>query len=355
MKERSRDVAIGLTVLGALVLLAAMIVIFAGVPQILQGGYRVRILMDGTYDMHEGDSIHLRGLRVGRVTRIAFTEDDPARGVTLTAHVNHGIDLPGNTKAYIYTKGFVGGAYMELKPEGAAGINPRTGRPYETLPTDGSAVMEGRQRGMDLLPEDLTRDLRATMEAIGSLARNLNEAIAPSPPEAPPTTGSAPATASAPAPAGLRTTMAKLDAALQSVTTILGDPQNQANFKESLANLTQATSKASEAMQALKDFAAQASSTVQDVGAQAGKTMEKFADLAVKLIEAADTMSGVMTALNQAVAKINAGEGTVGKLVSDPKLYNDLVAATEQLTELMKEMRQMVMKWDKQGLPLKLK
>ena len=43
-----------------------------------------------------------------------------------------------------------------------------------------------------------------------------------------------------------------------------------------------------------------------------------------------------------------------GALINDPKLYNNLVEATRQMGQLMKEMRELVNKWKEQGLFLKL-
>lgn len=43
MKESTRNIAIGLTVIAALVLLGGMILIFAGLPGPLQTGYKIKL------------------------------------------------------------------------------------------------------------------------------------------------------------------------------------------------------------------------------------------------------------------------------------------------------------------------
>lgn len=55
-----------------------------------------------------------------------------------------------------------------------------------------------------------------------------------------------------------------------------------------------------------------------------GTTMVKLDDVMGKAAQAFDR-------LNQTMDKMNQGEGTAGKLISDPKLYDNLVTLTEQL------------------------
>ena len=53
--------------------------------------------------------------------------------------------------------------------------------------------------------------------------------------------------------------------------------------------------------------------------------------------------------------KIESGEGSAGKFINDPKLYNNLIEVSDQMTQLLKEFRQLVKKWKASGLEIKLK
>ena len=55
MTERTHNIAVGLTVLVALTLLAGLIVLFTGLPWFLQRGYDIKIAADKTHDVHPGD------------------------------------------------------------------------------------------------------------------------------------------------------------------------------------------------------------------------------------------------------------------------------------------------------------
>jgi len=96
MTEHTRNLAVGLTVIVALGLLGALIVIFAGVPGALKGGYEIKMHFYGTGDAHEGDFVHLMGIRVGRITDIRFkNEQDPREGVLFTASIDGDAKIPG--------------------------------------------------------------------------------------------------------------------------------------------------------------------------------------------------------------------------------------------------------------------
>ena len=368
MSERIRNVAVGITVVVALLLLAVMILIFTTLPAAFQGGYPVPMLSDSTHDVEPGLPVHFAGLRVGYVRDIRYTDPhDPTRGVTLTVRIDRAIRLPGNTAAYIYTKGFVGSAYVELKASGPAHTDPRTGKPLAYLPTDGSVALQVVHEGGGLIPDELKsaiEDLRSGFKDLGTLARNLNDLLVPPPPAAAPPEGNAPATASAPAPpaADLRATLAKLGKALDGLAVMAGDPQNQANLKTSLANLAQVSGQAAELMQSLKATLAQAGDTLRKADAAVGTvtTMATKAggtldELAPKLMDGMDKLATLLTALNRVAGKLETADGTAGKLLNDPKLYNTLLEIASQLTSLVKEFRVLTETWEKNGVGIKLK
>ena len=134
MTENARNILIGLTVLVALALLGGMILIFAGLPGPFQTGYRIRLRFASTGNAQEGDTVHLNGLPVGKITEIHFADGDPRKGVTMVARIDRGVSIPANVRAYISGKGLAGGAFVDLKPEGPDRIDPKTGKPMDLQP-----------------------------------------------------------------------------------------------------------------------------------------------------------------------------------------------------------------------------
>lgn len=304
MTPNARNIAVGLTVIVALAMLGGMILIFAGLPQMFQAGYEIKIKFDATYDAYEGDPIHLIGMRVGRITKIRFSDPaDPARGVTFTARIDSDVRLPGNVKAFLFTKGLIGSAYVELKPDGPEQLDPSTGKPIKFLPTDRVTIIEGVHIGSGLLPEELTPALKG----LSKLADNLNRLIAPKPPDAPTTTQAAGA------PGGLEGTIEKLNATLD----------------------------------ALKNFAVDARESTRQLSKTASTAEGRINELAEKLIENAEKISTLMTVMNKTVMKIESGKGTAGLLINDPALYNNLLETSRQMSGMLEEFRQLIQIWKK--------
>jgi len=356
MKERTRNISVGLTVIVALMILGSLILIFTGLPWFLQRGYEIKIAADKTYDAHPGDGIHLVGMQIGKVIDIGFTDPEhPYRGVIVTAKIDEDIRLPGNVRAEFYTRGLVGAAYIELKPHGGARTDPATGATLEVFPTDGSIVMDSKHFGESMIP----RELVDAVKGLTDLAENINNLISPVPsgaPEAAPAQPTPTRPETRPVePAGLRETIAKLNRVLDAMWVVLGDEENQRNMKTSLANLTKATAAATDTMDQLKSFAEQARSTAKDFSQLAETSQVRVDELARKVTESADRVSQLMATANRLAMRIEGGEGTAGRLLNDPELYKNLLDATEEMGKLMGEFRLLVEAWRERGVDIRVK
>ena len=366
MKDYTRNLAIGLTVVVALAMLGGMIVIFTVTPGSFGGGYPIAMQAETTHDVHVGDPIHMAGMRIGQITDVRFADpSNPGKGVWITGRIDGQIRLPGNTAVHVFTKGFSGQSYVSLVTDGPDRTDPATGKTIEFWPTDASIPLPVIHKGAAMIPEEAREALASLSESfaafdeIRALAHSLNEAIAP-PTTAPTSQGAT--RPGAVAPAGLKGAIENLNRTLTGLSAIVGDPRNQSNIKVSLSNLAKATAQATDAMDALKDFAveargaaAQVTQTVKSVTDTANIAGKRFDAAAGKLINSADRLSALLTTLNKAAGKIESGEGSAGKFINDPKLYNNLIEVSDQMTQLLKEFRQLVKKWKASGLEIKLK
>jgi phospholipid/cholesterol/gamma-HCH transport system substrate-binding protein len=362
MSEKARNVAVGLTALVGIAMLAGMILIFTGLPGFFTRGYEVKVVFGHTHGVHEGDPVYLVGMRVGTITSVEFTDQrDPAKGITFHAVIDRDINLPGDVYLALYTKGFVGTPYLSFETGGTPIINPDTGRPHEYLPKDRVVVIQGVHQGSDLIPEELREglsgfaklgeDMKPAMESLRQLADSLNAVIAPPAPEQ----QTRPSTTAPARPGGLRGTLAKIDRMLDALLAVFGSQENQANLKKSLEELARAAESAREAMAAVKAFAADAQKTVKDASQVVDRSGRRFDELAEKLIRDAEQISTVMAAVSNVLAKIESGKGTAGQLVNDPKLYQNLIEATGQMVKLLEDFRVLLKAWNQGGVPIKLK
>lgn len=351
MSEQRRNLAVGLTVLVSLGLLGILVMRFAGMPALFQRGYHVRIQLDATHEVHEGDPVHLAGMVVGRITDIGFTDNDPRKGVTMLARIESDIHVPADVACQIFG-GALKSAYVDLKPTGKYPPDPRTGKPLDFLPKDQVLTIPGEAKGNGLIPDELidaVKSLKKLSDAVSNMLGVPGEG-APAPA---PATGAA--TASAPAgPPGLPGTLAKLDRALDALTAVMGDAQNQANLKASLANLAQVSGSAIDLMKDLKAVVGNTDQFIQTAQGVATRAGDDLHNLTQKLMTDAEHISQLMTALGKTTDKLNSCEGTMGKLLNDPELYNSLLELTQGLNGLTKDFSALVKQWKEKGVNLKL-
>ena len=360
MKEKTRNFLAGLTVLVGLALLGAMILIFQELPGFLQVGYKLQIHFWAAGRLEPGSDVLLAGQRIGRVTDIDFTDGDSRKGVNVTVLINSDVDVPGNVNAYLAGRSFGGGMVIDLRTPGKDRLGP-DGKPLEWLPRDGSAVIEGKPAASSgFLPAQMTQDISAAAKAIARLSDKLEAFLTPPAAASQPTPTTGPAEPAE--PHTIFTTLAKLNRALDAFNKTLGDPENQANIKSSLAKLDSALGSFNDAAQAARDamvdvrkMVATAKGTLADISGAAKGSAKRFDDLAGKLMDDADQLNKVLTSLHRTAVKLEGSEGSAGKLLNDPKLYNGLVDATDQLTKTLEELSTLLADWKANGVKMKLK
>ena len=345
MTEHAKNLVVGLTVIVAMVLLGWMIILFTGLPTLLRSGYKVHVRMEARSQMDLGDKIHLAGKEVGSVSDISFTDPkDPYKGITMTALVDSDITLPANTVLWVTKRTFAGRPWIELFTEGELPL----GSP-PTLSKVKPDTIVGHAKEASMLPDELAPALKG----LATLSENLNKLIAP---EAEPTATTGPTTSptTAPRSKGLAGTLNNLNVTLAGLAGVFGDVDNQANIKTSLANLATAAEKADKAMDAMKEFADETRKSFVKAAGSADTVGKRVDQLALKLIEDAEKISTLLATINRIALQLEKGKGTAGKLLNDPKLYNNLLEATGQTKIMLKEFSDLVKIWKENGVKIKM-
>lgn len=116
---------------------------------------------------------------------------------------------------------------------------------------------------------------------------------------------------------------------VDNANEIIGDDSNKENIKATLGSLAKASEKAAEDLELVKGFIESGTNTSEEIG------------MAIK-------------ELRLIAEKINSGEGTAGKLVNDGQLYESLLANTEQLEILIKDVKNFVNEYRAKGIKVSL-
>ncbi len=320
---------VGVTVIGGLIVLVWMILKFGGdiAQPFAKPGIPVRLTSGRADGVAEGSQIYYRGVSVGKVIKVGLSEK--AQTVEIVAEVNTIPPLPGNVVALIRLTNFLGGSTgisLEV-PAGEAAVGEL--KPDQKIQT--------RYIGLDVLPPEFV-DLAADLKKTSAQFREANIAK------------------------DLSTQINKAGELIDSIQAWVSDQKLRDDLKATIANFRTASEKADKVIANAEKFtdrlpkiSEDASGAVADARTTIDKTQKHIDDIAKNVN---DRLSQVATTLDQIqsiINKVDKGEGTIGKLVNDPKLYQNLLETTDQLSISAKDLRRLFEQWEQEGVSLKLK
>jgi len=113
----------------------------------------------------------------------------------------------------------------------------------------------------------------------------------------------------------------------------IGDADNKANIKKTLANVSQVTAQATETLKSVKQFS--------DVGT-------------AKLNDSAENLNDSLVELRRVLEKINSGDSTAAKLLNDGRLYENLLDSSQELQMALEQLKFLAAEAREKGIKIKL-
>lgn len=321
MTERSRNIVVGAVTLTGLVGLGFILFLFGYVPRLLETGYFVTLELTDAASLNVGSRVELAGIDIGQVETIDFKQP-LGTGVTVALRLREEVMVPTNTVVQV-DKPIIGGSPTIRFVIDADTVGP----PADFLATDGSAVVTGSPGALATIFEQVDRladsvdALSAEWQAVGQKVNGLLEAQ------------DLEAVEAGEVPGNLTTAVARIDRRLAEFRAVVAGADalvNDPKLREDLA----AT-------------AANARQTTADVG----RSLER---LEKRYVALADEVAVAVGQVNVLMKSANAAEGTVGKLVNDPALYDNLNDTAERLGTVVDELRLLLEKWKAEGVPISL-
>lgn len=257
------------------------------------------------------------GYQIGRVTRVEppaplpmLTAEGPTGPVIHQVVVVLSIErrystIPATSKIRLVTRG-LGSSYIEIQAPSIDANQP-------VFLTDGARVQGLVGTVSDLLPEQVQQKLESLATEISTLA--------------------------------------------SSARAVIGDPNTQANLRQTIANIAAASQQLVATMdrvQLVIDQIDQATRQYQALaadGRQAMKNLDARTDrLASSFVQASDHLAMAGQQLEQILAKVNQGQGTIGRLVVEPRLYEELLETSDQLQALADQVSSILTTLQQRGL-----
>jgi phospholipid/cholesterol/gamma-HCH transport system substrate-binding protein len=337
MREGLRNFMVGITAIGALIGLAALLMSFGELDPLLNPRYKLTIIADNAAGLRPGGAVEYNGVPVGVVDTV-FMIQDPQNPVRIVCLIDQQMRLPAEVKPFATAPLIGGSATLQLQapPDSATG---------QFLPTDNSATLHGPIRGglMAQITEQLDermKPLTTSLEKFNKLSdtyvtlgESLNELVRPQS-SAQLTQGEQP---------NLRTAVVKLNSALDEAR------EGLELAKKFLAD-EQLNTDVRSAVHKAHTLIDQATTAVQRYTELAESLQKDSKSLMEKLLPVADSVSTTLEEVRRLAKLANEGKGTVGQLLNNPDLYNSLTDAATRLERTMVELQLLIDKLRQEGV-----
>ena len=240
-------------------------------------GYEIKVYFDSVSGLVEDAPVEIAGVEVGRVLKISL-EDGKA---LVALMINPDVKLTKDVKAAMRTRGVLGDKYVELIP----------GSPYAPLIKPGERIIR----------TEPATDMDVLMNVMGDVAKNIDKL----------TTSLANVFADERGEASLRSTMESMEEMTETLNRTV--QQNNENVTKIIANF-------SDFSEILKDMGDANSDDIRNIVANVNRASEKIEDL--------------IAGINDIATKINEGKGSIGKLVNEEEMVDNLTEALASLNEI---------------------
>lgn len=270
----------------------------------------IPITVDDATGLRRKSPVRTLGLEIGYIKSVELDGDRVLIRVCVTGPVQKNLE----TRAYVRSSGFLGDKFLELKPMdkvgGSRSEHPSTVPPAPAeqpgTPTSSSAIPaieiqhDSHSDSEDALPPQAKNFAIRALSAISNWIIPSAEAA-----EEP--------TLNASRDAELQDTVKKVGKLIDQLTLMIGDLREvtqQKEFKEMVINLS-ASMKHLEGM------------------------LRPDGKMGKNLAASVESMRATMASAEAIMNKVKEGEGTIGKFINDPSLYDDIRASIQSINLLL--------------------
>jgi phospholipid/cholesterol/gamma-HCH transport system substrate-binding protein len=262
----------------AFAIVAALIVLeFAGGLGFLERGYRLHALFKNVQELKVGDFVKMAGVQVGQVERIDLTNEM----ADVTMNLKKGTDIKTDSKATLKFTGLMAQDYISID-FGTSGTQAEDGAYLQTVEQPDLSVLMAKLDNVATGVENLTRSFSGE----------------------------------------------KIDNLLGPFTDFLRD--NRTNLTASISNIRTVTQRIADGQGTVGKLINEDTLYVTALG-----TVSNFQNTAVRVQDLAGQARVLITNVNHTVSGINAGQGTVGRLLKDDTLYVETTGSMTNLHQIL--------------------
>jgi len=342
MDERVVQFRVGVMVIATIVISVVLVALFGELPELVQRGYTVNVRFDSAPGVAPDTPVRSRGLLIGRVTTVKLSDD--SQYVLVTVRIDSDIKLPRDSRCRI-VRSVLGDTVIEFEP----GAPTQPARPQaidgklqvqnvqfkqEQFLQQGDTI-EGSVRPDPL--ESVTSiegDLREAIDTIGQasvevrdLAHRLNETLGANEQQLNRIVN--------------KTELAldSFQAAMSGVNEVMSDPQFRDSLKNGLRQLPEAMVDIRQGVADMRTVLQLADTNLRNIEGFTRPLGQKGPQLVDNLDRTVARLDSLFAQFVQLGQNLNSNQGTIGKLLTDPTLFNNVNQVVCNIREMTVRLR----------------
>ncbi len=282
-KHNELGIGVGVTVATLIVVLG---ILALGSSDIFVGGMRITMTVPDADGLSTGDAVLFRGISIGTVDSLTIDPD----GVLVTMKLKGKPAIPRDSRFFIKSSSLLGDKVVEIRP----GSSPENLRPNNGVKGSSESGLLG-----------LASNAGQVQHQISTILTNIDNLSGAS---------------------TLKSVYGTIDNLNQTIVTLQGIlADNRLALKSTMDNLSAISGESRKPVY----------ETIKTLDA----TIRSIDRTSIELQSAIRQTSSSLSALNGVLSQVEAGRGTLGKLVKDDSLYVEMKDAVAQFRALVQDIK----------------
>ena len=286
MAKLTAEAKVGLLVLGSSVILLWMTVVVGKFDFGKKEGYSVIALFDSVAGLDTKAAVRMAGVQIGTVEAVELL-DGRAK---LTLRIDPEVKVPRGAEAAVKTMGLLGDKYVDLVPPSRTGVPGEPGRERGGMYQDGDRIESTAS------PSDADK----LINQLSAIADDVKQVTA-------------------------------------SLRNVFGSKRGERSMDDILHDLRETTANIKEFSYALKSDGSEVvmrlNELVQNLNGVVNDNKDNLKVSLENIREATKSAEMALASIENVSERIDRGEGTLGKLVNDDGMYNNIDSAAKGLSD----------------------
>lgn len=276
MKEHQNELRVGVTLTIAGIILVVGMLWLAGF-KFGDERYGLYVTFPEVAGLSQGDKVTVAGLDAGEVLSLELMPDGR---VQVHVEIEPDIRVPVDSRVSVASYGLIGSKVVQIRPgESAEAFEP------------GATVFGIYDKGL------------------GDVVSEMGEALT------------------------------EIRSVLRSADELLSDQEGRALVQESLENANEATESLKFAVADLRVASAELREFIEVKRDPAASTIDSLAIASAGLVQVSRELGAITASLDSIVSRVERGEGTLGRLVTDQTAHDEFLAAVREVRLLVEEIK----------------